>query len=286
LSPFRLPTHFSKTFHRHFAPTATPVKKTRTYYTVLGVKQTATHEEIRKAYLKKAKELHPDRNQDDPEAQQKFQEVQEAYNIVSDHVRRGMYDRNLVFNDPVYAQKGGLTEETDWRERWRNETDEEREKRRERYRRYAKGERADIPPLAKWYGIGWVCWIVFCYAGAWILCIYLPKLCGYEDLEHFTDFDSADSQRGVPLVRAFHNPLSNRWEIIPEGFDAPTPYALVTYWRKQNPGEFVDFNSVPKQGLTVLKVPRTEASKASLLRDSESGDTIFPQQRKPNWSYQ
>ena len=53
----------------------------RNYYDILGVKKTATNEEIKKAYKKLALEFHPDRNAGDNEATAKFKEVSEAYEV-------------------------------------------------------------------------------------------------------------------------------------------------------------------------------------------------------------
>ena len=65
----------------------------RDYYEVLGVARTATAEEIKKAYRKKAIEYHPDRNTDNKEAEEKFKEAAEAYEILSDTAKRERYDR-------------------------------------------------------------------------------------------------------------------------------------------------------------------------------------------------
>jgi DnaJ-class molecular chaperone len=63
------------------------------YYETLGVSRTATQEEIRKAYKKLAKEYHPDNRKDDPTAEQKFKEIQEANSVLSDPEKRAQYDR-------------------------------------------------------------------------------------------------------------------------------------------------------------------------------------------------
>lgn len=63
------------------------------FYKVLGVSETATAEEVKKAYRKLAQTHHPDANPDDPEAEQKFKEISEAYAILSDPEQRKEYDQ-------------------------------------------------------------------------------------------------------------------------------------------------------------------------------------------------
>ena len=65
----------------------------RDYYEVLGVAKTATAEEIKKAYRKKAIEFHPDKNPGDKAAEEKFKEAAEAYEILSDTQKRQRYDQ-------------------------------------------------------------------------------------------------------------------------------------------------------------------------------------------------
>lgn len=63
------------------------------YYEILGVSKGATPEEIKKGYRKKALQFHPDKNPDDPEAEKRFKEVSEAYEVLSDDKKREIYDR-------------------------------------------------------------------------------------------------------------------------------------------------------------------------------------------------
>src|SRR6056297_2866583 len=65
----------------------------RDYYDVLGVSRGASAEDIKKAYRKKAKELHPDRNKDNPNAEAEFKEAGEAYDVLKDAEKKAAYDR-------------------------------------------------------------------------------------------------------------------------------------------------------------------------------------------------
>lgn len=79
----------------------------RDYYEVLGVSKTATQDEIRKAYRRLAGKYHPDRNADDKEtAEEKFKEVQKAYEVLSDEEKKAAYDR--FGHAGVNGQAGGF----------------------------------------------------------------------------------------------------------------------------------------------------------------------------------
>ncbi len=63
------------------------------YYNLLGVKKGATEEEIKKAFRKKALKFHPDRNKENPKAEEKFKQISEAYAVLSDKTKRREYDQ-------------------------------------------------------------------------------------------------------------------------------------------------------------------------------------------------
>ena len=65
----------------------------RDYYEVLGIQKGASEDEIKKAYKKLARKYHPDMNPGDKEAEEKFKEVGEAYEVLSDDTKRSRYDQ-------------------------------------------------------------------------------------------------------------------------------------------------------------------------------------------------
>ena len=78
----------------------------RDYYEILGVDKNATDEEIKRAYRKKAKECHPDLHPDDKEAVERFKELNEANEVLSDPQKRARYDQ-FGFEDPMSGMGGG-----------------------------------------------------------------------------------------------------------------------------------------------------------------------------------
>ncbi|MFG1748744.1 molecular chaperone DnaJ [Streptosporangium sandarakinum] len=78
------------------------------YYAVLGVPKTATAEEIKKAYRKLARQYHPDANQGNKETEEKFKDVSEAYDVLSDTKRRKEYDEaRTLFGSGLGGYPGG-----------------------------------------------------------------------------------------------------------------------------------------------------------------------------------
>ena len=82
----------------------------RDFYEVLGLAKNASKEDIRKAYRKLAMKYHPDRNPDSKEAEDKFKEVKEAYEILYDDEKRSAYDRfgHAAFEQGAGNGAGGL----------------------------------------------------------------------------------------------------------------------------------------------------------------------------------
>ena len=75
--------------------------QTKDYYGVLGVKKTATAEEIRKAFRKLARKYHPDVNPGDKKAEEKFKEISEANDVLSDEKKRKIYDQFGFYSDNI-----------------------------------------------------------------------------------------------------------------------------------------------------------------------------------------
>jgi molecular chaperone DnaJ len=78
-----------------------PTTTNKDYYATLGVKKTATQEEIRKAFRKAARKYHPDVNPGDKKAEEKFKEISEANDVLSDEKKRKIYDQLGFYSDQI-----------------------------------------------------------------------------------------------------------------------------------------------------------------------------------------
>lgn len=90
----------------------------RDYYEVLGLKKGASDEEIKKAFRQQAKKYHPDVNKDDKNAEARFKEINEAYEVLSDPDKKSRYDQfGHAGVDPQFQRRRRLRR---FRRVWRN----------------------------------------------------------------------------------------------------------------------------------------------------------------------
>ena len=78
------------------------------YYSILSISREATPEEIKKAYRKKAMELHPDRHGGDKQKEAEFKKLNEAYEVLSDNQKKAHYDRHGTMDNHGQGGFGGF----------------------------------------------------------------------------------------------------------------------------------------------------------------------------------
>src|SRR5438067_1695043 len=78
-----------------------PSTQNKDYYGLLGIKKTANADEIRKAFRKLARKYHPDVNPGDKKAEEKFKEISEANDVLSDDKKRKVYDQFGFYSDQI-----------------------------------------------------------------------------------------------------------------------------------------------------------------------------------------
>src|SRR5512140_2795186 len=83
------------------------------YYQILGVERSASADDVRKAYRKLAMQYHPDRNPGNKQAEEKFKEINEAYQVLSDPQKRARFDQ-LGSAYSNWQQRGGSANDFDW----------------------------------------------------------------------------------------------------------------------------------------------------------------------------
>src|SRR5215472_4229450 len=84
-----------------------PSATKKDYYEILGVGRSADADEIRKAYRKLARKYHPDLNPGDKAAEERFKNVQEAYDVLNDDKKRSIYDQYGFYSDNIPPNGGG-----------------------------------------------------------------------------------------------------------------------------------------------------------------------------------
>ncbi|XP_026193073.1 uncharacterized protein LOC34618849 [Cyclospora cayetanensis] len=218
------------------------------------------------AYVALALQLHPDKNKDDPNAASRFHEVRVAYDVLSQPFSRSHYDRQCEG-----ARGMAAAMEDAGAAAWGEETEEQRTLRRQRYQRYAAEQRTDVPyddtP-------GVVPVIVCAFLAITYFSVAYPKAREMEECYGVHDEVTPRDTRGDPLVRAFYNPLSDQWERIPRGYDAPLPSILHRMYSVRHPSLRLETSQMPRQ-FAVLQMPHSQTEPSRLVRDPRTGEHLW-----------
>lgn len=104
------------TAQRYISTSATLTQKD--YYKILGVSKNSSAKDIKKSYYELAKQYHPDTNKNDPNASKKFQEVSEAYEILSDETKRQEYDTYGKTTEQMHRDGSGAGRSQGFNQNW------------------------------------------------------------------------------------------------------------------------------------------------------------------------
>eukprot|EP00916_Digyalum_oweni_P009522 GHVL01016070.1.p1 GENE.GHVL01016070.1~~GHVL01016070.1.p1 ORF type:complete len:356 (-),score=96.03 GHVL01016070.1:983-2029(-) len=212
-----------------------------------------------------------------------FTEVKEAYDVLSNDWKRNLYDQDIKFKraeDSTWSRSSFYNKDSkntppDSKntppEFVSEETEEERAARQARYRNYASGNFTG--PQSE-VGGGTILAFIGIYALGHYICANAPDMEGGWDWFHtddFSDWDSDEDYRNAPMVRAFYNPIEEKWERIPDGFEPPSPAGIIQLYTEKFPKIKVDKNKVPMSGLTVNRMLRIHTHKPFVLKDKKTG---------------
>ena len=184
------------------------------HYKSLHIPFRATQAEIKQAFRNLAKKFHPDQNPNNPEAEKKFREIKEAYETLSNKVKRSEYDREWLLSgkpvwNPTKESAGG------------SESAEE-----------------EVTTLNR----GQLSIVYAAVIGLPFAASLFRNGQSSDAIQSASVGDSWNCSPPIPeisprdeLVRAFYNPITTRWERLDESFDPPTPAELFQYIVREKP---------------------------------------------------
>lgn len=236
-------------------------RSVRNHYQQLGVGFRASQDEIKAAFRELAKKYHPDQNPENKDAEKKFMTIKKSYDFLSNKVKRAEYDRELIKSGEarwIYARKDDEGSPD-------SSSDPE------------SNDNLTRNQLIGLYGV----------------MIGLPFLVSLMRRPSPTQNSTPAPQKSPSefwtqspplidisprdeLVRAFFNPMSQRWERLDEGVDPPSPYVLFQHMIKTRRGAYMrEFTSTPippRTGieLQVSEVPARIISNESIDYNTDS----------------